>query len=56
MGITVNWGAFPADYRLIHDLNGDNCLTDDERDEDHDLLSNYDEIAGRMMGAGWWLS
>jgi hypothetical protein len=56
MGITVNWGAFPVDYRLIHDLDGDGCLADDERDEDHDLLSNFDEVAGRMMGAGWWAS
>jgi hypothetical protein len=40
----------------MRDLNGNGCLTDDERDEDGDLLTNFDEIAGRMSGAGWWQS
>jgi hypothetical protein len=30
------------------------CLSDDERDEDGDLLANFDEVGGRMSSAAWW--
>ena len=35
------------------DLNDNGCLTDKERDEDGDMLSNDDELSGRMV-PGWW--
>jgi hypothetical protein len=43
----------PAYQRML-DLDGDGCLTDDERDEDGDWLTNYDELRGRMTGGDWW--
>lgn len=35
------------------DFNGDTFLSDDERDEDGDGLSNYDETHGRMLQEYW---
>ena len=35
------------------DLNQDGFLTDDEKDADGDLLTNFDETRGRMK-ASWW--
>jgi hypothetical protein len=35
------------------DYDGDGKLSDDERDEDADGLSNYDEVVGPMQ-PGWW--
>ena len=35
--------------RALLDVNGDGCLSDGERDEDGDMLSNYDELSGRMV-------
>ena len=35
------------------DFDGDGKLSDDERDEDADGLTNYDEASGRMT-AGYW--
>jgi hypothetical protein len=43
----------PNAYKRSLDLNGDGCLTDEERDEDGDLLTNYDELSGRMV-PGYW--
>jgi len=37
------------------DFNNDGWISDDERDEDADGLSNYDETHGRML-AGYWSS
>jgi len=34
--------------------HGVGCLTDDERDEDGDLLTNLDETHGAMSGPGYW--
>jgi hypothetical protein len=36
-----------------YDFDQDLKLSDDERDEDGDGLTNYDEFIGRMQG-GWW--
>ncbi len=39
---------------LFHfDRDGDTFLSDDERDEDADGLSNYDETHGRMLPSYW---
>ncbi len=35
------------------DFDGDNRLSDDERDEDADGLTNYDESHGPMLPAFW---
>jgi hypothetical protein len=35
------------------DLDRDTYVSDDERDEDADGLTNYDEVSG-PMSAGWW--
>jgi hypothetical protein len=50
--IGVTW-TMPSAYKRSLDLNGDGCLTDEERDEDGDLLTNYDELSGRMV-PGYW--
>jgi hypothetical protein len=33
---------------------GDGCLNDSERDEDGDLLRNFDEAHGPLSGPEWW--
>jgi hypothetical protein len=38
---------------LYYDLDGDGWLSDDERDEDADGLTNYDEAHGRMIADYW---
>jgi hypothetical protein len=53
LGLTVTW-TVPTAYLQMRDLNNNGCLSDDERDEDGDLLTNYDEIRGRMSGGIWW--
>jgi hypothetical protein len=45
----------PAEARY-YDYNGDGWLSDDERDEDGDGLTNFAESHGPLMGAGWWTS
>jgi hypothetical protein len=40
--------------RYYLDTNTDGWLSDDERDEDADGLSNYEETHGRMMARSWW--
>jgi hypothetical protein len=39
--------------RLYNDVDGDGFLSDDERDEDADGLTNYDESHGRMYAPYW---
>ena len=36
-----------------NDIDGDGYLSDNERDEDADGLTNYDESHGRMYDAYW---
>ncbi len=49
-------GPPESDSELYYnDLDGDTWLSDDERDEDADGLSNYDETHGRM-NPGYWAS
>jgi hypothetical protein len=36
-----------------NDMDGDGYLSDDERDEDADGLTNYDESHGRMLSSYW---
>jgi hypothetical protein len=43
-----------ASEALVFDSNGDGRLSDDERDEDADGLSNYMEATGPISQAGWW--
>jgi hypothetical protein len=38
---------------VYYDLDGNNVLSDDERDEDADGLSNYEETHGRMNPEYW---
>jgi hypothetical protein len=42
-----------ADYDGDGDFEGDGYLSDDERDEDADGLTNYDEAHGRMLLTYW---
>lgn len=50
---TVDTGCGGEETQFDFDCNG--FLADDERDEDADGLTNYDETHGRA-GAGWWTS
>jgi hypothetical protein len=58
-----NYGIFDVnrdndesyDETHYNDLDGDGFLSDDERDEDADGLTNYDETHGRMY-EGYWKS
>jgi hypothetical protein len=43
-----------AGYSLDRDGNG--CLTDDERDEDNDYLTNFEEAHGQLSGRSYWNS
>jgi hypothetical protein len=45
-------GVQPAE-RLYYDFDGNGVLSDDERDEDADGLTNFDEAHGRMLSAYW---
>src|SRR6185503_5585328 len=38
---------------FYNDIDGDGYLSDDERDEDADGLTNYDEAHGRMYEEYW---
>ena len=42
-----------ASETTYYDLNSDKFLSDDERDEDADGLTNYDETHGRMTAKFW---
>ena len=46
-------GSVSTDEYYYNDLDGNGVLSDDERDEDGDGLSNYDETHGRMF-EGYW--
>ena len=46
-------GAVGAGETSLYDRDGDGLLSDDERDEDADGLSNYDEAHGRMLASYW---
>lgn len=39
---------------VSYDRDGDGYVSDDERDEDADGLSNYDETHGPMSSPSWW--
>ncbi|HWK29653.1 MAG TPA: hypothetical protein VNS09_24015 [Solirubrobacter sp.] len=49
---TPQYGQYRAEA-TYWDLDGDGWVSDDERDEDADGLTNYDEVVGPMT-AGWW--
>jgi hypothetical protein len=38
------------------DRNGNGCLTDDERDEDGDYLTNGEELSSALSSISWWSS
>jgi hypothetical protein len=46
-------GTESADEIDYNDFDGDTFISDDERDEDADGLTNFDEDTGRM-DPGWW--
>jgi IPT/TIG domain-containing protein len=46
-------GTESAGELAYNDRNGDGFLSDDERDEDADGLTNYDENTGRLVPK-WW--
>jgi hypothetical protein len=46
-------GAQHTSELYYWDLDDDGYVSDDERDEDGDGLTNYDEVLGPMT-AGWW--
>jgi hypothetical protein len=52
---TVEAGYLHSERNYL-DTSNDNWLSDDERDEDADGLSNYEESSGRMASVGWWTS
>jgi hypothetical protein len=48
-------GAYRRTELTYYDFDRDTWLSDNERDEDADGLTNYDESHGRMQ-PGWWAS
>jgi hypothetical protein len=46
-------GSETSDELAYNDIDGDGWLSDDERDEDADGLTNYDETHGRMRDNYW---
>jgi hypothetical protein len=46
-------GTVSGSEASLYDSDGDGILSDDERDEDADGLSNYDEAHGRMRPDYW---
>jgi hypothetical protein len=46
-------GTVSDSEKYYYDENGDGWLSDDERDEDADGLSNYDETHGRLTTEYW---
>ncbi len=46
-------GVISPSERYYLDRDGNGYLSDDERDEDADGLSNWDEVNGRMTSAYW---
>src|SRR5919201_1657775 len=48
-------GVETAGELRYYDLDGNGVVSDDERDEDADGLTNFDENSGRM-NFGWWAS
>jgi hypothetical protein len=49
----TGYTGFRRNETLYYDLDRDGYLSDDERDEDADGLTNYDETTGRMT-PGYW--
>jgi hypothetical protein len=56
MPIPAPRSPFNTDYADLLDANGNTCLSDGERDEDNDMLSNNQELTGELSGNGWWLA
>ncbi len=54
MPIPAARAPFPQAYADLLDASGNGCLSDGERDEDGDMLSNNNELTGRLSGVGWW--
>ena len=46
-------GTVSDSEKYYYDEDGDGWLSDDERDEDADGLSNYDETHGRLTTEYW---
>jgi hypothetical protein len=45
---------FTLEYADRLDMNGNNCLSDNERDEDNDMLGNVEELTGELSAIDWW--
>lgn len=54
MPIPAPRAPFTVAYANLLDANGNGCLSDGERDEDGDMLSNNAELTGFISSVGWW--
>lgn len=54
MPIPAPRAPFTTAYADRLDANGNGCLSDGERDEDADMLSNNDELSGFSSSVSWW--
>jgi hypothetical protein len=54
MPIPAARAPFTQPYADLLDANGNGCLSDGERDEDNDMLSNNVELSGAMSDISWW--
>jgi hypothetical protein len=52
MAVPAPRAPFTAGYSI--DRNGNGCLTDNERDEDNDMLTNMEELTGQLSSISWW--
>jgi hypothetical protein len=56
MPIPTARAPFTQDYADQLDANSNLCLSDGERDEDFDMLSNNQELTGELSANRWWLA
>jgi hypothetical protein len=54
MPIPAPRAPFTTGYADLLDANGNGCLSDGERDEDADMLSNNNELTGKLSSVSWW--
>jgi hypothetical protein len=54
MPIPAPRAPFTTAYANLLDADHNGCLSDGERDEDSDMLSNNAELTGFISGVGWW--
>jgi hypothetical protein len=54
MPIPAPRAPFTTAYANLLDASGNGCLSDGERDEDADMLSNNNELTGKLSSVSWW--